>query len=189
MAQKGEFENVVEEPPERIEMLTIDPHNEDSTSVLKSSAVMQSSSTLTNQNVNGTVRFNNGTSTKGLVWGSSTWQRFYTRIDDYAGNLRLLTDDLLYIGDIDIVSGRPTGSYPFIFNVNNARLGIGKTPHTTLDVNGHIRGTRIRSGNTYFYDGVFELKRNNSNNYIDFTTIGNDYEMRLILPPRLQKLL
>ncbi len=86
------------------------------------------------------MRFKNNSGMKGLVWGSSSWGGYYSRIDDYSGNMHIMTDDNFYIDDINSSNGTP-GTNRFYINTNTGKVGIGTTsPETVL----HIKG----NGNT-----------------------------------------
>ena len=70
------------------------------------------------------IRFKNNTQMKGLVWGdAATWTNYYSRIDDYEGNLRIMTDDKMYFTDINSANGLPTGTAMFL-NVDSKQLAI-----------------------------------------------------------------
>ena len=83
-------------------------------------------------------RFQNGTNMKGLIWGNPNWSNYYSRIDDYGGQLNIMSDDHIYFSDISTSEGKPTKSAMYL-NTNTVRLGIGTIePKRTLDVNGDI---------------------------------------------------
>ncbi|MFH6986057.1 prefoldin domain-containing protein [Marinoscillum luteum] len=69
------------------------------------------------------IRFHNGTANKGLVWGNDSWANYYSRIDDYGGQLRIMTDDKLLFTDINSGDGAPTSTAVFI-NTNDKALGV-----------------------------------------------------------------
>ncbi|WP_442845059.1 hypothetical protein [Leeuwenhoekiella sp. H156] len=83
-------------------------------------------------------RFHNGTTMKGLIWGNQSWANYFSRIDDYSGNLRIMSDDHIYFTDINTVDGKPGNNIMYL-NTNSLRVGIGTTePKRTLDVRGDI---------------------------------------------------
>lgn len=82
-------------------------------------------------------RFTNTNDMKGLIWGSPSWSSYFSRIDDYSGNLRIMTDDHLYFQNIT-TDGKPTSNVMYL-NTQTVRLGIGTTePKRTLDVHGDV---------------------------------------------------
>ncbi len=103
------------------------------------------------------IRFKNNTQTKGLVWGSSNWANFYSRIDDYNGNLRIMTDDHIYFTDINSADGKPTNTALYI-NTNNSTVGIGTTSTGShkLAVEGSIGAREVRVEPEGWSDFVFE---------------------------------
>lgn len=89
------------------------------------------------------VRFSNGNNMKGLVWGGTDWSGYYSRIDDYEGQLRILTDDSFYLGQLN-ASGTPTGNYTLYANVGSGQVGIGTTSPTQklqVEGNSYFNGT------------------------------------------------
>jgi len=85
---------------------------------------------------------------KGLIWGATSWQYFYSRIDDYSGQLRIMTDDHLYFHDINTSNGVPTGVAMYL-STNDKALSIGReNPTASLDVarGGLTNGTAVFRG-------------------------------------------
>lgn len=130
------------------------------------------------------VRFLNDTRMKGMVWGSTSWTNYFTRIDDYNGNLHIMTDDGLNFSDINDVTGAP-GTIRFFMNMDNGRFGIGTTnPGFPLDVIGDIKatGNLVTDGKLYGEINVFDTRNDNQpptyyNNEVAFdfknrTTVG-----------------
>ena len=87
---------------------------------------------------NNTTRFKNNGS--GIVWGSSSWEKTYSRIMD-DGNLRIQTDDNFYIQDTDGDGNNATTR----FYINGSgNVGIGTT---SLDAKLHVNGSFKVNGN------------------------------------------
>ncbi|MCG8700773.1 MAG: hypothetical protein MI922_22155, partial [Bacteroidales bacterium] len=87
------------------------------------------------------VRFNDGVNMKGITWGNSSWAGYYSRVDNYQGNLHLMTDDHFYITDINTSNGTP-GATKFYIDMETGNVGIGtKTPSHKLEVNGDLMST------------------------------------------------
>ena len=85
------------------------------------------------------LRFKNGgnslTNAKGIVWGDTNYNNNYSRIDD-DGNLRILTDDLFYLGRLN--GDGSNGAFTLFADVNAGNVGIGTVqPTAKLDVNGN----------------------------------------------------
>lgn len=103
---------------------------------------------------------NDNGNTGGLVWGYEH-SAYYSRIMD-DGNLNILTDDTLYIGDINTSTGAK-GTLPFAFDVDNGRLTITSSyasggGNGILQVNGSTTGqTIIGVNNTSAGGHSFEL--------------------------------
>lgn len=87
--------------------------------------------------VNSALRFTNQTNMKGLVWGNTNWGSYYSRIDDYNGQLYIMTDDNLYFSDIDTGTGAPGSVWGRIYN-GNWNIGNGSAPSYKLHVRGDI---------------------------------------------------
>ena len=85
-------------------------------------------------------RFKNNTQMKGLVWGNTNWANYYSRIDDYNGQLRIMTDDNIYFTDINTANGTPLNTALYI-NTNSGTVGIGTTsPNAKLHIIGNYNG-------------------------------------------------
>ncbi|MDX2302816.1 MAG: hypothetical protein NW226_08450 [Microscillaceae bacterium] len=102
-----------------------------------------------NMRLTNDLRFTNTGDMKGLVWGGNTWASYFSRIDDYNGQLNILTDDNLYFGGIDQNTGLPTVDKTMYMNMGNKRVGINNTsPASTLDVSGNVKITNQPSSAT-----------------------------------------
>ncbi|MEP5340000.1 MAG: hypothetical protein ABJL44_07360 [Algibacter sp.] len=85
-------------------------------------------------NTNNALRFTNDTLMKGLIWGNTVWNNYYSRIDDYNGDLRIMSDNNIYFTDIYTDTGEPFNTTLYI-NTQNAKVGIGTTsPASQFDV-------------------------------------------------------
>ena len=91
-----------------------------------------------NMRLSNEIRFTNDTAMKGLIWGFNDLSGYNSRIDDYDGHLRILTDDHFYLGGIN-ANGTP-GNTSFYVNTVSGNIGIGLTaPTSRLHVAGDIR--------------------------------------------------
>jgi len=77
-----------------------------------------------NMNIANEIRFTNASTMKGLVWGSTSNSNYYSRIDD-SGNLKILTDDYLYIGQVNSTTGAANSNYTLTANVATGSVFIG----------------------------------------------------------------
>jgi hypothetical protein len=83
------------------------------------------------------IRFTNSNTMKGLVWGGTNFSSYFSRIDDYNGQLGIYTDDNFYIGGINSTTGVP-GAVKFYVNTVSGNVGIGNTsPSQRLQVEGN----------------------------------------------------
>jgi len=77
-----------------------------------------------NMNIANEIRFTNASTMKGLVWGDTSNSNYYSRIDD-SGNLKILTDDLFYIGQVNSTTGAANSNYTLTANVGTGSVFIG----------------------------------------------------------------
>ncbi len=86
------------------------------------------------ENIDHALRFTNDSSMKGLIWGNTNWSNYFSRIDDYRGNLRIMSDNSIYFTDINTGTGVPTNTVMYM-NLNTGNVGVGTTtPAAMLDV-------------------------------------------------------
>ena len=102
------------------------------------------------------IRFKNNTDMKGMIWGNIEWNNYNTRIDDYNGQLHVMSDDNIYFTDIYSTTGLP-GTVAMYINTNDAAVGIGTTNLRSdkLAVNGTIRSKEIKVEAAPWPDYVF----------------------------------
>ncbi|WP_416864900.1 MAG: hypothetical protein ACMVP2_20575 [Imperialibacter sp.] len=111
-----------------------------------------------NQRITNEIRFKNTTTLKGLVWGASNWTATYSRVDDYGGNLYVMTDDYFYLAGINSSTGAP-GNKTLTANTATGTVGIGTEtldPAFKLLVNGKIKAEEIQVVVDVPADYVFE---------------------------------